>query len=149
MRTFRLVLIIPVILIITNAAQAQIANDYMVGISADLIKTDTDGMLKKVQAGAEFNYFLHRKVTVTGGFELWTDDEIGFVIGGRWFPTEDFFVRARGLVGINDVNIGGGWTQPLGEHFKFEAIGDFYFQGHFAIRAGINYVFRKKMVSRE
>jgi hypothetical protein len=148
MRTFILVLI-PSLLTLSHSIHAQIANDYMVGISSDLIKTDADGIFKKVQAGAEFNYFLHRKATVTGGFELWTDDEIGFVIGGRWFPTEDFFVRARGIVGINDINIGGGWTQPLGEHFKFEAIGDFYFKGDFAIRVGINYIFRKKMTSRE
>lgn len=148
MRTRRL-LLISSFLLLTHLSYGQIAGDYMVGVSGDLIKTDTDGLLKKVQTGAEFNYFLHRKFTVSGGFELWTADEISFVIGTRWFATEDFFVRARGLVGENDINIGGGWTQPLGEHFKFEAIGDFYFKGDFAIRVGINYVFRQKVVSRE
>lgn len=133
----------------TGSIQAQIANDYMVGLSADLIKTDNDGkFLQKVQAGAEFNYFLHRRFTVTGGFEVWTADEISFVIGGRWYPTEDFFVRARGLVGENDLVLGAGWNKPLNASFRFEATGDFYFKGFFSIRAGISYVFRRTLKSR-
>jgi hypothetical protein len=123
----------------------------MVGVSGDLAKTDTDGLLKKAQIGTEINYFLHRKFTVSGGIDVWTgsDDKVSFIIGGRWFPTDDFFVRARGLVGQNDISIGGGWTQPVGENFKFEAIGDFYFKGEFAIRVGINYVFRQKIEAQK
>jgi hypothetical protein len=123
----------------------------MIGISGDLVKTDTEGLLKKAQTGAEINYFLHRKVTVTGGIDIWTgsDDKVSFIIGGRWFPTEDFFVRARGLVGQNDITIGGGWTQPINEHLKFEAIGDFYFKADFSIRIGINYIFRQKIEAQK
>jgi hypothetical protein len=127
---------------------AQIAHDYMVALHGDLIKTDLDALFKKVQAGAEFNYYLHKRVTVTGGFEVWTNDEISFVLGTRWYPTDIFFVRFRGLVGMNDLALGAGWTKPLIGNLNFEAMGDFYFQGDFAIRGGINYVFRKKMVSR-
>jgi hypothetical protein len=127
---------------------AQIANDYMVGLGADLIKTDNDGFFKKVQAGAEFNYFLHKRFTVTGAFEVWTDDEISFVLGGRWYPVDEFFIRGRGFVGANDLALGAGWVKPLGESFRFEVIGDFYFKGQFAIRTGISYVIRKKMTSR-
>jgi hypothetical protein len=131
------------------ACEAQIANDYMVNLHGDLIKTDLDRIFKKAQVGAEFNYFLHKRFTVTGGFEVWTEDEISFVIGTRWYPTDDFFVRVRGLVGMNDVALGAGWTKPLAGNFRFETMGDFYFHGYFAIRAGFSYVFRKKMVSRE
>ena len=131
--------------LLANLAHAQIAHDYMVGVSSDLIKTDNSGAFKKIQAGAEFNYFVHRRITVTTGFELWTADEISFVIGGRWFPTEDFFVRARGLVGTNEVSLGGGWVKPLNESFRFEATGDFYFKGEFAIRVGLHYVFRRNI----
>jgi hypothetical protein len=130
------------------ACEAQIANDYMINLHGDLIKTDLDAIFKKVQAGAEFNYFLHRHFTVTGGFEVWTADEISFVIGARWYPTDVFFIRTRGLVGMNDIAVGAGWAKPLGENFRFEAMGDFYFQGDFAIRAGFSYVFRKKLVNR-
>lgn len=137
------------LLIIGSATcQAQIAHDYMVALHGDIIKTDLDALFKKVQVGAEFNYYLHKRFTVTGGFEVWTADEISFVIGTRWYPTNDFFIRFRGLVGMNDLALGAGWTKPLIGNLNFEAMGDFYFQGDFAIRAGINYVFRKKLVSR-
>lgn len=129
-------------------AHAQIAHDYMINLHGDLIKTDLDAIFKKVQAGAEFNYYVHKRVTVTGGFEVWTADEISFVIGTRWYPMDDFFIRLRGLVGMNDVALGAGWTKPLIGNLKFEAMGDFYFQGDFAIRAGLAYVIRKKMVNR-
>lgn len=134
---------------ITSCIHAQIANDFMIGAGADLIKTDNDGLFKKVQAGAEFNYFLHKRFTVTGAFEVWTDDEVSFVLGGRWYLVDEFFIRPRGLVGVNDLSVGAGWVKPLGEHFRFEVIGDFYFEGQFSIRTGINYVFRKKLKSRE
>jgi hypothetical protein len=131
-----------------SITHAQIANDYMVGLGADLIKTDNDGLLKKAQIGAEFNYFLLKRFTVTGAFEVWTDDEISFVLGGRWYPVDEFFVRARGFVGANDLALGAGWVKPLGESFRFEVIADFYFEGQFAIRTGISYVIRKKMTAR-
>ena len=121
----------------------------MVGLGADLIKTDNDGFFQKVQAGAEFNYFIHKRFTVTGAFEVWTADEISFVLGARWYPVDEFFVRTRGFVGENDLAIGGGWVKPLGENFRFEVIGDFYFKGDFSIRTGINYVIRRKLTSRE
>jgi hypothetical protein len=136
-------------MLITSCIHAQIANDFMIGAGADLIKTDNDGLFKKVQAGAEFNYFLHKRFTVTGAFEVWTDDEISFVLGARWYLIDEFFLRGRGLVGANDLSVGAAWAKPLGEHFRFEVIGDFYFKGQFSIRTGIGYVFRRKLKSRE
>jgi hypothetical protein len=88
----------------------------MIGLGSDLVKTDNDGVLKKVQIGAE---------------------------------SDLFFVRTRCFVGNNDVAIGGGWNKPLGEKLRFEAMGDFYFKGDFAIRVGINYLFRKELKSRQ
>lgn len=141
-------LILLVFIITATITHAQIANDYMISVGADLIKTDNNGLFKKAQAGAEFNYYLHRRLTVTGAFEVWTADEISFVIGGRWYPIDELFIRTRGLVGVNDLSVGAGWVKPLGENFRFEAIGDFYFKGQFSIRTGISYVFRKKLTSR-
>jgi hypothetical protein len=123
---------------------SQIAHDIMVGGGADLIKTDIFGFFQKIQIGTEANYFLDRKFTATGGFELWTYQHPSVVIGGRWYPMDELFVRARGLIGVNDLSIGVGWTKPLTENLRFEAIGDFYFQIDFSVRAGVAYVFRKK-----
>ena len=116
----------------------------MVGGAFDLIKTDNDGVLDKVQLGLEGHYFITRQFTLSLGTEIWTDDDFSLALGGRWFPVEEAFVRVRGLIGENDVSIGGGWTKPINDKFKFEAIGDFYFKGDFAIRAGLMYVIRRK-----
>jgi len=124
-------------------AAAQIAGDMAVGLQLDLVKTDNSRLLEKAQIGAEFNYFVNRKITATTGFEIWTGDEISFFIGGRFYPTDETFLRVRGLVGANDVSIGGGWIKPISESLRFEAIGDFYFNIDFAIRAGLTYVIRK------
>ena len=139
----KLLLAVALLFTITSA-YSQIANDFMIGGGLDLIKTDNDSFMEKAQIGAEFNYFLGRPFTVTGGFEFWTDEDISFVLGGRWYPIEDFFVRARGLIGENDLAIGAGWSKPINEKLRFEAMGDFYFEGEFSIRAGVAYVFRKK-----
>lgn len=138
-----------VVLLFTQCAYSQIAKDFMVGGGLDLIKSDNDGFLDKAQLGVEGNYFITRKLTGTAGFEIWTGDDFSFVLGGRWFPLEEAFVRVRGLVGENDLSIGGGWTKPLNESWRFEAMGDFYFKGEFAIRAGVAYVIRRGVRSKE
>jgi hypothetical protein len=129
--------------IISVSSFSQIAKDFMVGASFDLIKADYDGFFQKVQAGAEVNYFFSRKFTGTGGVEFWTNDQTSAVIGARWYPSRDAFVRLRGLIGANDISIGGGWAKPVDENFKFEALGDYYFDGQFAIRIGVAYVIRR------
>ncbi len=66
-------------------------------------------------------------------------------MGMRYYPLDNFFVRFRGLIGANDVALGGGWAKPINEKLRFEAIGDFYFgQTEFGIRAGIAYVIKNK-----
>jgi hypothetical protein len=140
--TFRSVLFLSG-LWIANVSFGQIAHDMMVSGHLDLVKTDHTRLLEKYQFGGEVNYFATRKITATAGLEIWTGDEFSFLIGSRWFPTEDTFVRIRGLVGANDISIGGGWSKPINENFRFEAIGDFYFKIDFAIRAGVVYIIRR------
>jgi hypothetical protein len=129
---------------IFTTSYAQIAKDIMVGGGVDLIKTDLSGFFQKLQTGVEVNYFLSRDFTATGGLEIWTYDKPSAVIGGRWYPSEVWFVRARGLIGTNDLSIGAGWCKPLTENLRFEAIGDFYFRIEFSARVGIAYVLRMK-----
>ncbi|HOX83563.1 MAG TPA: hypothetical protein PLJ60_13560 [Chryseolinea sp.] len=128
----------------TSFSYAQIAKDILVGGSFDLIKTGNEGFMKKVQMGVEGNYFLTRNFTASAGVDFWTGDHISLVLGGRWYPVENVFIRARGLIGENDFSVGGGWSKPFGEHWKFEAMGDFYFKIDFAIRVGAVYVIRMK-----
>ena len=138
------VIAVTVLSFISMAAHSQIAKDFMIGGGFDLIKTDNIGFLGKAQLGTELNYFLDRKFTATGGFEWWTDENVSAVIGGRWYPIDELFVRARGLIGVNDLSLGAGWSRPITENLHFEAMGDFYFRVDFSVRAGVAYVFRRK-----
>lgn len=125
------------------SAFPQIAKDFMIASHLDLIKSDNEGHFEKVQVCAELNYFLSQKFTATGGMEYWSEgDEFSVVVGARWHPVPEAFIRLRGLIGANDISVGGGWAKPLKENWRFEAMGDVYAEGHIAIRAGFAYIIR-------
>jgi hypothetical protein len=136
--------LVGVLVLISTQAFPQIAKDFLVGGGFDLIKTDNDGVAQKAQVAFEGNYFFTKQFTATAGFEFWSDDGVSFVMGGRWYPMENFFTRVRGLIGENDISFGAGWNKPIDKNWHFEAIGDFYFEGEFAVRAGLMYVIRTK-----
>lgn len=137
-----------VLILISATSFSQIARDFMIGTNLDLIRSDQDGYFEKTQVAAELNYFLSRKFTAAGGIEYWSQDEqISLVMGGRWFPVKEAFLRVRGLIGSNDIAIGGGWSKPLkpGRNWYFESIADVYtIHGYVAIRAGVVYVFKRE-----
>jgi hypothetical protein len=121
-------------------AHAQSTHDIMVGGAQDLIKTDNNKLFDKAQLGVEANYFIIRHFSVGAGAELWTNQKSSFVMGMRWYANDNFFVRFRGLIGENDASLGAGWSQPLNKDWRIEGMGDFYFKGDFALRAGFAYV---------
>lgn len=121
------------------SAIGQEAHDMMIVVQGDLVKTDNVNAFQKAQFGGEFHYFASSSITANAGFEIWTGNEFSFFIGARWYPVEHAFVRIKGLVGENDVALGGGWAIPINDQLRFEASGDFYFKVNFAIRAGIAY----------
>src|SRR5688572_13745842 len=102
-------------------------NDFLVGMNFDLIKSDNDGYFEKAQVGLDINYFFSNKVTIATGVEIWTRGKPSAVIGTRWYPTRDAYVRIRGLIGENDVSVGAGWAKPVTEVLRFESMADFYF----------------------
>jgi len=133
------------IIAFTLPAVAQSNNDIMVGGSIDLIKTNYSSFLDKGQIGLEANYFVVRHFAASGGVEFWTRDRTSFMMGMRWYANDHVFVRLRGLIGVNDVSIGGGWVKPINDSWRFEAMGDFYVADtEFAIRAGLSYVIKSK-----
>ncbi len=146
MNTLKNIISLFIILIVfTLPSFAQSNNDIMVSGSLDLIKTDYSSFLDKGQIGLEGNYFVVRHFAVGAGVELWTKQKSSFVMGMRWYPHDHVFVRLRGLIGANDVSIGGGWAKPINDAWRFEAIGDFYVADtEFAIRAGLSYVIKSK-----
>jgi hypothetical protein len=146
MNTFKNIFSLFIILIVFSLPSfAQSNNDIMVSGSLDLIKTDYSSFLDKGQIGLEGNYFVVRHFAAGAGVELWTKQKSSFVMGMRWYPHDHVFVRVRGLIGDNDVSIGGGWVKPINDAWRFEAIGDFYVADtEFAIRAGLSYVIKSK-----
>jgi len=119
----------------------------MVGGNMDLIKTDYSSFFDKGQVGLEANYFVVRHFAASGGLELWTKQKSSFMMGMRWYPHDHVFVRLRGLIGANDVSVGGGWAKPINDRWRFEAMGDFYVTNtEFAIRAGVCYVIKSKQL---
>lgn len=140
--TFSTILLL---LVVVFNSIAQSNNDIMIGGSMDLIKTDYSSFLDKGQIGLEANYFVVRHFAASGGIELWTKQKSSFMMGMRWYPHDHVFIRMRGLIGANEVAIGGGWAKPINDNWRFEAIGDFFVTDtEFAIRAGVSYVIKSK-----
>lgn len=130
------------LLLLQSAAIAQSTHDMMIGGGLDLIKTDNNKLFDKAQVGLEFNYFVVRHFSVGAGAELWTQSANSFVLGMRWYADDHLFLRLRALTGANEASLGAGWSQPLNANWRVEGIGDFYFKGDFALRAGIQYIIR-------
>lgn len=119
---------------------AQTTNDFLVAGGADVIRTDITKAFDKVQVGLEVNYFIKTGFAVGAGAEIRSKEREAFAIGVRWYPRENIFLRFRTLFGANDVSIGAGWVVPIDRNFRFEALGDLYFERpDFALRGGISY----------
>ena len=123
--------------------RGQSTHDLLLSGGFDLIKSDNIKVFEKAQIGLEGNYFIQRHFAAGMGVEIWTKQKSSFVLGARWYADDQLFFRLRGLVGVNDVALGIGWSKPLNEKWRFEGIGDFYFNNSdFAVRAGVSYVLR-------
>lgn len=116
----------------------------MIGGGFDFIKTDNSKILDKAQVGIEASYFVITKFSVTAGVEMWTYRDESFAFGTRWYPFTGLFMRFRGLIGENDFNIGVGGAIPMRRNWRIEVIGDYYFDGEFALRTGLAYVIRTR-----
>ena len=116
----------------------------MIGGGFDVIKTDNDKLFDKLQVGFEANYFVIREFTATAGIEIWTYRDESFVIGSRWYFMDNLYMRFRGLIGENDFSIGAGGAIPLKPNLRLEIVGDFYFEGDFALRTGLAYIIRTR-----
>lgn len=142
MRKFFLILLTASVI----EGSAQSVNDILIGGGFDLVKTDINKVFNKAQTGVEAHYFVVRHFAVGAGAELWTTNQpSSFMMGARYYATENLFFRLRGLIGANDAALGVGWSHPFKESFRIEAMTDYYFAGNaVAIRVGIGYVIRLK-----
>ncbi len=124
-------------------SRAQSTHDVLVGGGMDLIKSGSDGLLKRAQVGLEIHYFVERRFAVGIGTEIWTTNQKNsFMMGMRWYANDHVFVRFRGLIGANDAAIGLGYSKPLSKNLRFEGMGDFYFVGNLGFRCGLSYILK-------
>jgi len=137
------IIIVTVILLAAAATKAQSSGDMLVGAGLDFLKSNNTGFGNQVQLGAEFNYFINGEFTATAGFENWTAGTTSLVIGGRFYIQNNIFARIRGIIGDNDISIGGGYSHEINKHWRLEAMGDIYFEGDFALRGGVAYLLGK------
>jgi hypothetical protein len=120
---------------------AQSTNDFLISGGFDFIKTDINKVFDKAQVGLEVNYFLQRKFAVGAGGEFWTRGANSFVLGARYYPKENIFVRVRGLIGGNNLALGAGYSKPIHKYWRLEAMGDVYLaHPDFALRGGVSYI---------
>ncbi|MEO0273179.1 MAG: hypothetical protein ABIM30_08865 [candidate division WOR-3 bacterium] len=121
---------------------SQSSNDFMLGAGLDLLKTDNSKLFSKAQIGFELNYFVVRKVSLSAGLEVWTEARESFAFGARYYFNDYILARARGLIGVNDFSLGLGGAIPLKKNVRIELLGDFFFEGEFALRGGVAYIIR-------
>lgn len=123
--------------------KGQSTNDVLVHAGFDLVKTDNNKLFEKGQFGFEADYFVVRHFAVGIGAEVWTAQRTSFAMGARWYANDNIFFRFRGLIGVNDAVAGIGWSKPIGNFLRFEALGDFYLGDlDFGLRGGLSYVIR-------
>ncbi len=138
-----IILLFAILGVVSQQLSAQSTHDLLVSGAMDILKSDNTKIFEKAQIGLEANYFLLRNFSAGVGGEIWTKQKDSFVLGFRWYAEDHIFFRFRGLIGANDASLGAGWSKPFNEKWRFEAIGDFYFnQSAFAVRAGVSYVIR-------
>ena len=109
----------------------------------DFLKTDIDKAFGKAQMGLEVNYFIQRHFAVGSGAEIRTDELNYFMLGIRWYKSDNLYFRFRALIrtGAGDAALGIGYSKPLSRNFRAEVMGDLYFKDpNFAVRGGIAYV---------
>ena len=144
---FRLKILVGLVfltLTLTHNINAQNSGNVMLAGGLDIIKSDINSFAGKVQTGLEAHYFINRSFSADIGFEIWSDSENSFVFGIRYYPGSRWFARARGLLGVDDFSLGGGYSHPLTNNWRVEGIADYYFdQGELGIRAGLAYIFRR------
>jgi hypothetical protein len=138
--------LLAIITVLALHAGAQSTKDILVGAGFDLVKTDISKVFNKAQIGFEGHYFIVRHFAVGAGAELWTTGQrSSFMMGVRYYATENLFIRFRGLIGANEAALGVGWSHPLNESFRVEAMGDFYMVNtDFALRVGVAYIIKLK-----
>jgi len=119
---------------------------FLVAAGMDLIKTDMDQPFQKYQGGLEVDYFLKQKLSISLGYEMWSEHPNYLAIGSRIYFLSFVFVKPRVLFNSDDINgsISIGYNYFLNRRWRWESNIDVYTDmPELAIRTGFTYVFTK------
>ncbi len=109
----------------TFAQQAE--GSLLISGAGDIVRTDVPGVIRRYQLGVEGNYFYRYNLSASGGYEFnyWQTNHV--TLGGRYYPLEPVFIRARGLLGSNsDFAMGAGYTHNISYRVRLEGMSDYY-----------------------
>lgn len=125
---------------ITESKAQQGEGTIMLSGSADAIRTDIPGVIRRYQAGLETNYFLRYWLSASAGYEFNYERPNQVTLGSRIYLVDPVFFRVRGLLGReSDVALGLGYSRNLGYRFRLEGMVDYYAVTQVAgLRGGIS-----------
>lgn len=120
----------------------QAEGSIMISGGGDLARTDAPGVIRRYQLGAELNYFHFHFLSFSGGYEFNYNRSNHVTLGGRFYPADPVFIRARGLLGKNsDIALGAGYSHNLSYRLRLEGILDYYAVSNVAgLRVGLGFL---------
>lgn len=109
----------------TFAQQAE--GSLLFSAAGDIVRTDVPGVIRRYQLGVEGNYFYRYNLSASGGYEFNFGQTNHVTLGGRYYPLESIFIRARGLLGFSsDFALGAGYTHNISYRVRLEGMSDYY-----------------------
>lgn len=110
-----------------DAYGQQAEGSILVSGAVDVVRTDVPGVIRRYQLGLEGNYFYRHNLSLSGGYEFNFGQANHVTLGGRYYPLEPLFIRARGLIGSNSgFAVGAGYTHNISYRVRLEGISDYY-----------------------
>ncbi|WP_158860877.1 hypothetical protein [Lunatibacter salilacus] len=110
-----------------DAFGQQAEGSMLVSSAIDVVRTDVPGVIRRYQLGVEGNYFYRHNLSVSGGYEFNYGQTNHVTLGGRYYPLEPLFIRARGLIGSSsDFALGAGYTHNISYRVRLEGMSDYY-----------------------
>lgn len=110
-----------------DAFAQQAEGSLLISGAGDIVRTDVPGVIRRYQLGVEGNYFYRYNLSVSAGYEFNYGQTNQVTLGGRYYPLEPVFIRARGLLGSNsDFALGAGYTHNISYRVRLEGMSDYY-----------------------
>jgi hypothetical protein len=114
--------------VLVDALGQQAEGSILISGAGDILRTDIPGVIRRYQLGLEGNYFYRYNLSLSGGYEFNYGQANQVTLGGRFYPFESLFIRARGLLGSSsDFGVGAGYTHNISYRVRLEGMSDYYF----------------------